>query len=334
MSPLPEELLRSVARLVGASWAWLASDTSRFVVRERGSPRDVDAGLLRSVERGRLVRVGRNRLRRWPRAVSSELGEVIAYVHRDRPKDRVVLGLQKPLEVDGAALEKILGALLERESSDETGNEALMDACIVHDLRHLLTVVSLELERARSEPEGTALERVRAALGDARRLCERPLLEARAPRLRVRPLLESAAKAASLASGRSGRVTVRVGGDEGPELEIDPELLLRAVRNLVLNAIEATPDGGSVSVDLDAGPAGEIRISVRDQGRGIAAEDLPDLLRPGRTASGGSGFGTASVRACVRELGGRLEVRSRPREGTEFVLRLPRGTSAAALGGS
>jgi len=328
MSPHPEELLRSVARFAGASWAWLASGAGRLEFRASGSPRDVDPGLLRSVERGRLVRLGRERLERWPRAASSGLAEVLAFLHPDRPSDRVVLGLPRPLGHEASALEGILAGLVERDFEPAAGDdesEELRAACTAHDLRHLLTVANLELERARSDPGPDALEGVRAALEDARALCEGSLRRTRSPRRSVRPMLEAAVRAAATASGRAARVAVRIGGDADPELEIDRELFQRAVRNLVLNAIEATPDGGSVSVDLDGGAAGEIRVSVRDQGRGIASEDLPDLLRPGRTASGGTGFGTASVRACVRELGGGLDVRSRPREGTEFVLRLPRG---------
>jgi signal transduction histidine kinase len=327
MSSIHEEVLRSIARFAGASWAACSRGSERLEFREGGSPRDIDAGLLRSLERGRLVRIGRERLRRWPRAVSSDLREALAYVHPERPADRVVLGLGKPGGIEAAPLEPILACLLEHEPSSgppESVDAKLRNGCVAHDLRHLLTLASLEVERARTDP-ARGLDRLQTALEDARKLCESALAGARAAHRRVRPVLEAAARAASLASGRAERVTVAIGGGADPELAVDAELLGRAVRNLVLNAIEATPDGGRVSVDLDDDAAGEFRIAVRDQGRGIAAEDLPDLLRPGRTASGGSGFGTASVRVCVRELGGRLDVRSRPRQGTEFVLRLPRG---------
>src|SRR5262249_3824186 len=109
------------------------------------------------------------------------------------------------------------------------------------------------------------------------------------------------------------------------EASVDRALLERALRNLALNAIEATPDGGSVELEATRDAGGEIRIAVRDEGRGIEPAELKELLRAGRSGSGGRRFGRASVRACVRELGGRLQVRSRPRAGTEFVILIPRG---------
>jgi hypothetical protein len=163
-------------------------------------------------------------------------------------------------------------------------------------------------------------------------MCERSLAPAARPEREPIALPDVArirdAAIPSLASGRAERVEVhgrRRGGSRGARLA-------RATR-----ARAAEPrlerDRGHARrrpcpSTASGRAAGEIRVSVRDEGRGIARRICRISCVRARTASGGSGFGTASVRACVRELGGRLESARDPRAGTEFVLRLPRGVAA------
>jgi two-component system OmpR family sensor kinase len=110
----------------------------------------------------------------------------------------------------------------------------------------------------------------------------------------------------------------------------DAEQLRRALRNLVDNARQHTPDGGAVAVECAA--VGEwAELAVRDTGRGIAPEHLPHVFErfyradPSRSRkTGGSGLGLAIVRAIVERHGGTVGVESELGKGTTVTMRLPR----------
>jgi signal transduction histidine kinase len=344
-----ETVLASLARLLRADWIALIRTDGRLEAREGGRvvrrsssglPRDLDPGLLSGLEPGRAASFGPKALRRWPRTADSALGEIAAYA-TGGPSRRLLAGWKRPIGFDLRRFEElarfVLAADGECTRANPSAGPTLDAACATHDLRHLLTVALLELEHARLDaaPGRTRsglepLARVQAALEGARALCE-SAPAAHEP-CSLLPILESAAGDARIGSGRRDRVAVHVRCAPDLAVAVERNLLERAVRNLVANAIEATTDGGAVEVEAVPEAAGEIGISVRDEGRGIAREDLRELLRAGRSGSGGSGLGTASARDCVRSLGGRLLVRSRPRAGTEFVIRLPRSTNAAGRG--
>jgi len=99
-------------------------------------------------------------------------------------------------------------------------------------------------------------------------------------------------------------------------------MLERLLQNLVLNALEASPDDQIVSIEAASVRAGEASIAVLDSGRGMPAQDLVDLLRFGRSGSSGSGIGWTSAEACARALGAKLEIRSRLGEGTAVRFRI------------
>jgi signal transduction histidine kinase len=111
----------------------------------------------------------------------------------------------------------------------------------------------------------------------------------------------------------------------------DPTRLTQIVSNLLQNASKYTPRGGHVTLAATAAGA-EIEIAVRDNGIGIAPDDLPRLfekfsrVRPGHERGGGGlGLGLALVRGLVSLHGGQVEVHSPGAgQGSEFVVRLPR----------
>lgn len=117
---------------------------------------------------------------------------------------------------------------------------------------------------------------------------------------------------------------------------IDPGHLERVVMNLVLNAREAMPKGGTIEMRVSLGHTSDglgaagyyVCLEVRDRGVGIAAEHLPHIFDLGFTTkgNGGSGFGLAIVRRLVERAGGFVRVKSQPGEGSTFRVYWPRVT--------
>jgi signal transduction histidine kinase len=117
------------------------------------------------------------------------------------------------------------------------------------------------------------------------------------------------------------------------ELQLDPhlepmaadaELLHRAISNLVVNAIDAMPQGGSLTLrtrDED----GKLLMEVSDTGSGLTPEECARIFTPYYTSKQhGTGLGLAIVQSVVSDHGGRVRVQSEPGQGTTFVIELPR----------
>ena len=111
--------------------------------------------------------------------------------------------------------------------------------------------------------------------------------------------------------------------------ELDRSLMLRAVSNLVSNAIAHTPPGGTVTLAA-TNEGAAIRIEVSDTGVGIPAEALPRVfdrffrVDPSRSkTSGGTGLGLAIVQSILTLHGGSAEITSQLGRGTCVTLRMP-----------
>jgi two-component system nitrogen regulation sensor histidine kinase NtrY len=104
----------------------------------------------------------------------------------------------------------------------------------------------------------------------------------------------------------------------------DPELLHRALSNLVLNAMDAMPQGGTLTLrtrDDD----GAVVIEISDTGCGLTAEECERIFTPYYTSKQhGTGLGLAIVQSVVSDHGGRISVQSQPGRGTTFIIELPR----------
>jgi signal transduction histidine kinase len=105
-------------------------------------------------------------------------------------------------------------------------------------------------------------------------------------------------------------------------VQADPEQMTRALRNLVLNAIDAMPEGGAVTVRTAALPGG-VRLEVSDTGQGLKPEERDRLFTPYYTTkTHGTGLGLAIVQSVVSDHGGRISVESEPGKGTTFRIDL------------
>lgn len=104
----------------------------------------------------------------------------------------------------------------------------------------------------------------------------------------------------------------------------DPDLLHRALSNLVLNAMDAMPQGGTLTL-LTRQEGDFSYVEVSDTGAGLASEECARLFTPYYTSRPhGTGLGLAIVQSVISDHGGRVSVRSKPGLGTTFVIGLPR----------
>jgi signal transduction histidine kinase len=110
-----------------------------------------------------------------------------------------------------------------------------------------------------------------------------------------------------------------------PQVMADPEQLQQVFLNLLLNAIQAMPQGGSIILTTSVGAEGEeVQITVADTGRGIPPEHLSRIFDPFfTTKEAGTGLGLAVSDRLVRAQGGRIAVRSEPGKGSVFTVVLP-----------
>jgi len=113
---------------------------------------------------------------------------------------------------------------------------------------------------------------------------------------------------------------------------VDPELIGRMLDHLLENAVQFTPQGGTIDVHVGPIPAGGgLRVAVENSGPGIAAADLPHLFEPfyrsdlarTRTPDGGVGLGLALVAAIAHLHGGVARVSSVPGQSTRFEVDIP-----------
>jgi two-component system, NtrC family, nitrogen regulation sensor histidine kinase NtrY len=112
-------------------------------------------------------------------------------------------------------------------------------------------------------------------------------------------------------------------------ISADAELLHRAISNLVLNAMDAMPRGGTLTLRTrDDGR--EVVMEVADTGAGLTPEECERIFTPYYTSKEhGTGLGLAIVQSVVSDHGGRIHVRSSPGRGTTFVIELPRNAESA-----
>jgi nitrogen fixation/metabolism regulation signal transduction histidine kinase len=114
--------------------------------------------------------------------------------------------------------------------------------------------------------------------------------------------------------------------DETMPLMVDPELLHRALSNLVLNAMDAMPNGGTLTICAKPREE-EIEISVSDTGEGMTPEECERLFTPYYTTKQhGTGLGLAIVQSVIADHAGTIAVESRAGGGATFVITLPRAT--------
>jgi signal transduction histidine kinase len=129
-------------------------------------------------------------------------------------------------------------------------------------------------------------------------------------------LLETRAAEMGIAIELTGTVDIEMRGDA--------RKLKQALLNLCLNAMQASPAGATVSVEVSRGEGDSIVLRVIDRGAGMAPEVLERIKKPYfTTRDGGSGLGVAVARGILEQHGGTLAYESKPGAGTVATMRMP-----------
>jgi len=273
-------------------------------------------------------------------AIRDERGEVIGFA-------KVTRDITERMETQ-KALEQAREALFQSQKMEAIGQ---LTGGIAHDFNNLLMAVlgSLELVRKRLafDPKITPL--LENAIQGAERgtgLTQRMLAFARKQDLTLEPvdlsdLVRGMVSLLHSSIGPAIDIAVRFPSDL-PPVQTDPNQLETALLNLAVNARDAMPDGGTITISASAerveaggGPAppgAYVRLSVADTGAGMDAETVSRASEPFFTTKGvgkGTGLGLSMVHGLAAQSGGRLTIDSRPGEGATIALWLPVASEAA-----
>lgn len=207
-----------------------------------------------------------------------------------------------------------------------------LSAGLAHEIRNPLGSIegAVQILRRRELPEETRQEFAELAGKEILRL--RGLLSNFLEFARPQPpqrvvsdpilLLESVAKLTT-ETATLARVSLRVESQEIPALAIDSEQIKQVLLNLVINAIQAMPEGGEVVLRA-ATDAGTVRLEVQDEGIGIPPEDVERIFDPFYTTrANGTGLGLSIAYQIVSQHGGHITASRNAQRGMTFAVNLP-----------
>ena len=270
--------------------------------------------------------------------IRNEDGEVIGFA-------KITRDITERVEAQ-RALEQAREALFQSQKLDAIGQ---LTGGIAHDFNNLLMVVlaSLELVRKRLPHDPKVSPFIENAVQGAERgavLTQRMLAFARKQELAM-----EAVELPALVCGMTGMLQRSLGPSVQietrfplglPPLYTDPVQLESVLLNLTVNARDAMPDGGTISIEaksetivqcIEGGlaPGAYIRLSVADTGQGMDQATLARAAEPFFTTKGvgkGAGLGLSMVHGLAEQSGGRVDIRSRPGEGAVVDIWLPQAT--------
>jgi PAS domain S-box-containing protein len=278
---------------------------------------------------------------------ASGAGAVVAVDFSLRPV-RDAAGRVELLVAEGHDVTELKAAEARLHEAQKTEMLGQLTGGVAHDFNNLLMAVlgNLALLRKRLPEDPRLLRLVDGAQQGAERgaaLTQRLLAFARRQELRPEPvdlaaLVRGVAPLLERSAGPGVRVTLDLPEGLAPALA-DANQLELALLNLVVNARDAMPGGGEIRISAEARtapaadapaalPAGAyLVLAVRDAGQGMDAATLSRATEPFFTTKGpgrGSGLGLSMVQGLAAQSGGGLALRSRPGQGTEAAIWLPR----------
>ncbi len=304
--------------------------TAADLAYDRAAERAVAAVDALEAELGAHANRQGRRAWQWTSAALAIWGVVVAGVAA------LVVAWDRRQRQAEAALRESERRLLQAQKMEAVGRLA---GGVAHDVNNYLATIRThcELVAARELPRERVVEKmelITATVLKASSLIERLLTFAR--RQPTRPEVVSLNEVVgdfermmqgSLPQG----VELVLGLDpSAPAVEVDLGALEQVLVNLVVNARDALAGRGEIRLEtaLGAGKSGrsEVRLTVRDTGRGIPPEQLSQIFEPfftTRAGVGASGLGLATVATIVEQAGGRVEVESQVGQGSSFHVFLP-----------
>jgi signal transduction histidine kinase/CheY-like chemotaxis protein len=256
--------------------------------------------------------------------------------------------LNRIVEERTSALEEARGALHQAQKMEALGQ---LTGGIAHDFNNVLTVIMNSLEAARGSAGREMRQRLDRSLQAARSgasLVQQLLVFARQHPLQVTAVdINEIIIAAVAMFGRTCPESITVGTELAADLRwatADATQVQTAILNLAVNARDAMPSGGRLTIvtrnlprdaQLPAGlpPGDYISITVTDTGQGMTPDVLARVFEPFFTTKDlgkGTGLGLSMVYSTTRQMGGDIEIESRPGAGTTVRLILPVSTLAPA----
>jgi len=284
-------------------------------------------------------------------------GSYAWFLSQDKVFNRDSAG--KPTHVLGVAAD-----ITERKSSEEQRRRmeeqlsqahkleslGILAGGIAHDFNNMLAGLFGNISLARQNVRGETAEILDQALSvfeRARSLTQQLLTFAKGGQplkktVKLGPLLKDSVR--FVLSGSNVNVTFRVADDLWP-CDIDENQICQAIDNIALNARQAMPEGGTITVtarNVDTSdhlpaplePGSYVRITIQDHGPGIAKEHLSRIFDPFfTTKQHGSGLGLTTAYSILRKHGGHIESVSAVGKGAAFHVYLPASISSEAFVG-
>ena len=231
-------------------------------------------------------------------------------------------------------------------------------AGIAHDFNNLLTVISslsdlMLLEMGKHSPHRTDVEEIRRVAERAAHLARRMLGMAHSQAIVLKPIdlravIQDAEDLLRRAVGRGATLELVRAPGRGV-VAADPTQIEQILLNLVINAADAMPEGGNVTIAIcdltldktlvtragELKPGNYVELLVSDAGTGMSPETEARIFEPFFTTKApgkGTGLGLPTVFAIVRDLGGGISLKSVPGQGTTFRILLPRLTTEEGSG--
>jgi len=262
---------------------------------------------------------------------SMPLGMSVSPLRDDTGKLNGVVAMLSDLR-EAKALEE------ERRRLDRLAFLGEISAVMAHEIRNPLSGMGAGIQHLLTKLEEgdekrEAMGRILKESERINRIIEDILLISRPPRLNLAPcdisevIEEVVSHWEEKASGQRVEISKYYASDL-PLVRGDRMRLHQAFSNLILNGIEAMPEGGELRIAV-TGPGrgeedGQVEVEIRDRGVGIREEEIGRIFEPFYTTKArGTGLGLAITRRIVNEHGGEVRLESEEGVGTRFIVRLP-----------
>jgi len=208
---------------------------------------------------------------------------------------------------------------------------------IAHEIRNPLNFISLSidhlkgkympLEKEQKEKFESLITSIKQEIQRLNKLVEHFLDYGRPIRLSLQEVelgnLIEEVVALVLAKAEQDSIEVHRQYEVLPKLSLDPELIKTCILNVILNAFQAMPDGGKLSISTKAADS-KVSLIIEDTGTGVSKENLPKIFDPFfSTKDRGLGLGLAMTRRVVEEHGGKVDFQSIEGKGSTVTMFFP-----------